>query len=212
MAMCGNGITDTRSRLRSALPFKAEPAGVSGLRLFARKQLHEWGIPEVSEKVQLAVTELATNVIKHVGLGTTAMLVMEPCDRSLRVELHDRSQSPPELSALEYGAEYGRGLYLLAGLASGWGTTVTAAGKSVWCEFDLRPEGPCQRSQRAMAVLESYRRASGGPGQAEVSHPSALENSTTGLISDLLHWAAARGSDPDAILKRAQMHCETGAA
>ncbi|MFI1866753.1 ATP-binding protein [Streptomyces jumonjinensis] len=194
------------------LPFEAEPAGVGDLRRFARRQLDEWGIPAVAEEVQLAVTELATNVIRHVGPGAVATLLMEPREETLRVELHDQSHAMPELTDPQCGAECGRGLHLLAGLSSGWGAVVTATGKAVWCEFDLGSDARCLQIQRAAAALESYQRAQGGPGRLCVSHPAAFENCATELIADLLHWLVARGGEPDALLERAQMHFEAEVA
>ncbi|WP_406268390.1 ATP-binding protein [Streptomyces sp. NBC_00191] len=210
--MCGNEVTTSRSRLRCVLPFEAEPNGVCTLRRFVREQLTQWGIPALADEVQLAVTELATNVIKHVGAGALATLVMEPRGSTLRVELHDQSYAVPVSIDPTCGAEGGRGLHLLEGMSAGWGTILTTTGKAVWCEFALSGDGHCLRIQRAAAALEGYEQASDSPRRPDVGHSAALEDSATGLIADLLHWLTARGSDPDAILEQAQMHFEAEAA
>ncbi|MFF4230225.1 ATP-binding protein [Streptomyces sp. NPDC001820] len=210
--MCGNEVTTSRSRFRCVMPFEAEPVRVRALRRFVREQLAQWGMPALAGVVQLAVTELATNVIKHVGTGAVATLVMEPCEGTLRVELHDQSQVMPEPVDPECGAECGRGLHLLAGLSAGWGAIATVAGKVVWCEFALGADGQCFRIQRATAALDGYRLAAGDGWRPNVSRLSVLEDSATQLIVDLLHWLTARGGDPDALLEKAQMHFEAEAA
>ncbi|WP_323180981.1 ATP-binding protein [Streptomyces sp. NBC_01142] len=193
------------------LPFEAEPARVRILRRYVRDQLTQWGFPALADEVQLAVTELATNVIKHVGDGAVATLVMEPREGSLRVEIHDQSHAVPGAVEQECGAERGRGLHLLAGMSADWGTIVTATGKTVWCEFVLGDSGQCLRIQRAAAALEGYQVAGESPGRLSVGRLPVLETSATELIADLLHWLTARGGDPDAILERAQMHFEAEA-
>ncbi|MGW4030444.1 ATP-binding protein [Streptomyces sp. NPDC004838] len=210
--MCSSDASTARPRLRCVLLFEAEPEGLSVLRRFARKQLTEWGILAVADEVQLAVTELATNVIRHVGLGTAATLVMESGEGSLRVEVHDQSPVIPEPADPECGDECGRGLHTLTEVTAGWGTIVTASGKAVWCEFELGQDGRCLRIQRAAAALEGYQQASGGPGRPGIGSAAVLEDSATGLIADLLHWLAARGGDPDAILEQAHMHFEAETA
>jgi hypothetical protein len=64
-------------RLRSVMPFEAAPAELRLLRKRIRCALGQWGALAVAEEAELAVTELATNVIKHVGEGAAATLVLE---------------------------------------------------------------------------------------------------------------------------------------
>jgi hypothetical protein len=162
--------------------------------------------------VQLAVTELATNVIKHVGEGVAATLVLEPGEDRLRIEVHDKSHTVPASADPQCGDECGRGLHLLAAIALDWGTVLTAAGKAVWCEIAMPPGRQCRRIQRATAVLESYQRIAEGAPRGGVTRLPILEASATDLIADLLHWLAARGGDPDTILDLAQMHFEAEVA
>ncbi|MFI9585065.1 hypothetical protein ACIHCQ_25180 [Streptomyces sp. NPDC052236] len=97
-------------------------------------------------------------------------------------------------------------------MSVGWGTIVTATGKAVWCEFALGTDRQCVRIQRAAAALEGYLLAVDSPGHPSVGRLPVLENSATELISDMLHWLAAQGGDPEAILEQAQMHFEAEAA
>ncbi|MEV6398911.1 ATP-binding protein [Streptomyces sp. NPDC051907] len=210
--MCGKELTTNPSRIRCVLPFEAEPARMCALRRYVREQLTQWGVPALADEVELAVTELATNVIKHVGDGAVATLVMEPSEGALRVEVHDRSPAVPTAVDQECGAECGRGLHLLAGMSADWGTIVTATGKAVWCEFALDGAGQCLRVQRATAALDGYQLAGRSPGGPSLSRLPVLETSATELIADLLHWLTAQGGDPDAVLERAQMRFEAEAA
>lgn len=203
---------DTDHRLRSVLPFEAEAAAVRNLRRTVRGQLAEWGLSGVVEETELVVSELATNVIKHVGEGSAATLVVEATGERLRVELHDRSYLLPVSSVAACEDECGRGLHLLATLAIDWGTVLTATGKAVWCELSVDPEAPCRRLLRAEAVLATYRRDVGKLPLLESHSGRVFEESATDLIADLLHWVAARGGDPDGLLDRAQMHYEAEVA
>lgn len=209
--MCSDEAT--AEGLRCVLTFEAEPARLRLLRRTVRDQLAEWGMLGVSDEVQLAVTELASNVIKHVGEGVPSALVMEPREGAVRVELHDTSHAVPTVLDPQCGAECGRGLHLLAGMSANWGTDRTATGKAVWCEFAIQAaDDHCLRVQRAMSVMENYRLAIGGRRSLGIGRLPVLEESATELIADLLHWLSAQGGDPDAILDRAQMHFEADAA
>ncbi|MGC9499726.1 ATP-binding protein [Streptomyces sp. WG7] len=194
-------------RQRSVLPFMAAPAEVRLLRQATTAQLGQWGMPHAVEETELVVTELATNVIKHVGEGTSATLVLEWDGERLRVEVHDKSHSVPSLSAAGCDDECGRGLHLLAAVTADWGTVLTAAGKSVWCEIALGSDPVCQRTERAAAALRSYRPA-GGTALEGRMRDVALKESAVELIADLLHWTASCGFDPDDVLDQAQLHYE----
>ncbi|MEV7957829.1 ATP-binding protein [Streptomyces sp. NPDC058316] len=203
---------DNGSQLRSVLPFTAEPVVVRDLRRAVRGQLVEWRLSVFIEEAELAVSELAANVIKHVGRGAVATLVLEATADRLRIELHDKSYQVPVLGSVACDDERGRGLYLLAGMAADWGTLLTATGKAVWCELSGDPEMNCLRVQRAEAVLTKYRSDIGAMPLLQSRSAQILEESAIDLIADVLHWVTARGGDPDGLLDRAQMHFEAEAA
>ncbi|ULR50927.1 ATP-binding protein [Streptomyces deccanensis] len=202
------GYKVTEPQLRCVLPFEAEATEVSLLRKAATAQLSQWGMTGNVEEVALLVTELATNVLKHVGDGSSATLILEAGSERLRVEVHDQSRVIPSPKTADCDEECGRGLHLLAALALNWGADQTAGGKAVWCEVLLDPARECRRIARAVGALADYRRVRGGviaPGGLE---SVGLEASAVELIADLLHWTASRGCDPDDILDLAQMHYE----
>ncbi|MCX5333800.1 ATP-binding protein [Streptomyces sp. NBC_00140] len=207
--MPGNEVTEPR--LRCVLPFEAMPREVPLLRRAAVRQLRQWGVPAAVGEAELLVTELATNVIKHVGEGTTATLIVEWSGELLRLEVHDRSRALPSLKSEKCDAECGRGLHLLAALVLDWGTLLTAVGKAVWCEISTGTGGSCRRIERAAEALERYQAISGGVVLRGWGREVGLEESAVELIADLLHWTTARGHDPDDVLDRAQMHYEADA-
>ncbi|MFH9815940.1 ATP-binding protein [Streptomyces sp. NPDC017230] len=206
-----NGTDTTDREHRCVLPFEALPTEVRLLRKAAAGQLDQWGVPGAADEAALVVTELATNVIKHVGKGAPATLVLErKCER-LRVEMHDKSRALPSLRNADCDAECGRGLHMLAAMAVDWGVVASALGKAVWCEIELGSEAACRRMERAVEALENYQ----GHGSTTLLGPrreAVLEESAIGLIADLLHWTSARGLDPDEVLDQAQMHYEAEAA
>ncbi|MFF7893579.1 ATP-binding protein [Streptomyces sp. NPDC007907] len=202
------GYEVTEPRLRCVLPFEAAPAEVRLLRRAAVQQLGLWGASLASEEVELLVSELVTNVLKHVGEGALATLILEWKGERLRLKVHDMSPVVPAIRAAECGDDCGRGLHLLAAIAVDWGTVLTAAGKAVWCELALTGGRSCRRVERAVEALERYERVGRESATQVRSRDVCLVESAVELIADLLHWTAARGHDPDEVLDRAQMHYE----
>ncbi|MBK6019260.1 ATP-binding protein [Streptomyces sp. MBT53] len=202
------GYEVAEPRLRCVLPFEAAPAELRLLRRAAVRQLSRWGMPVAADEAELLVTELATNVIKHVGEGASATLILEWRDERLRLEVHDRSSSVPSLKSASCNEECGRGLHLLAALALDWGTVLTAAGKAVWCEIPFSSGRSCRRVERAVEALEGYQAGGESAALQGKGQGIGLEESAIELIADLLHWSAACGHDPDDFLDRAQMHYE----
>ncbi|MFF7263615.1 ATP-binding protein [Streptomyces sp. NPDC008159] len=205
------GCEVTEPQLRCVLPFEAAPLEVSLLRKAAAAQLSQWGVDGSVEEASLLVTELATNVLKHVGEGASATLILELRSERLRVEVHDKSHVIPSARVSDCTEECGRGLHMLAALALDWGTNRTAVGKAVWCEIPLTPARNCCRVERAVGVLEGYRRIHGETVASGGRESAGLEEAAVELIADLLHWTVSRGCDPDDILDLAQTHYEAEA-
>ncbi|MCT4356069.1 ATP-binding protein [Streptomyces sp. Je 1-79] len=204
---------DGGSKLRCVLPFEAVPGELKSLRRVIRSTLGQWGAMDAADEIELIATELATNVIKHVGEGAPATLVLEPRGSRLRVELHDGSPVLPRGGRqADCDEECGRGLHLLASMSADWGALPTRSGKVVWCELSLVADAVCARAQRAFTALDGYRdllgvRVSGSAPGSRVNQEAA-----TTLIADLLVWLALHGSDPDEVLIRAQQLYEAGEA
>jgi hypothetical protein len=202
------GCDDTEPRLCCVLPFRAAPAEVPLLRKAATRQLADWGLPAAADEAEPLVTELATNVVKHVGVGAPATLVLECRGERLRLEVHDTSRVMPLARSPQCDEECGRGLHLLASMVVDWGAVATAAGKAIWCEIPVSGAAVCAQADWAAAALERYQRRGEGPGPLGSAGRRLQQESVIELIADLLHWTAARGDDPDDIIDRAQMRYE----
>ncbi|GHD21945.1 ATP-binding protein [Streptomyces violarus] len=115
------------------------------IRRIVRSFLGEWGMPELSDAVELGVTELLANVVRHVPDRRCALLLLRQ-PTGVRVEVTDGSNrlpvSPPRVDP---DSENGRGLLLLDAMADKWGVSVwSEGGKTVW--FECGTEGlPCHR-------------------------------------------------------------------
>jgi anti-sigma regulatory factor (Ser/Thr protein kinase) len=197
------------------LPFAAEPSELAELRRVLRLHLTLWGLPDLVEAAQICVTELASNVIRHVGAGTPATLAVSMSGTYLRIELHDPdTRALPTLLIAECEAESGRGMTLVDAATDRWGVILRADSKVVWCELATDLTGPnghtdSLRVAHAEEYLSLYgtARHPGASGASRLSLAVA-EESAIDLISDLLHWLRAHGCDPDEALDRAQTHFE----
>jgi anti-sigma regulatory factor (Ser/Thr protein kinase) len=194
--------------------FSAEPREVAALRRIIRSHLMRWGLLTVVEAAELCVSELVTNVIKHVGVGTPATLTVSMSGTNLRLEVRDPSMGV--LSAnlpASPEAEEGRGLALVEAMAESWGVCLTAGGKATWCELATAltsPHGHVRdhRVARADVLLTSYgEHVACFADDGEPSLGQSVE-SAVGLIADLLHWIQAHGLDPEAELDRAHSRFE----
>lgn len=89
---------------------------------------------ETADVAALLVSELVTNAHEHAGGPAVVDVVVD--GRALRVAVEDEDPTIPAAPAVDVDAERGRGLMLVAALASRWGTALTGHGKSVWFELD----------------------------------------------------------------------------
>lgn len=197
------------------MPFLAEPGELAGLRNAVRFRLDLWGLAGVVPDAQLCASELAANVIKHVGCGTRARLAVSMRGSRLRIEVSDPdARSVPVLVAGADGEEHGRGLVLVDALADRWGVVLRADSKATWCELTtgLRSsvdhvDGPqVARAEALLGLLGlSARDKDAQRGPLTVAH---AEEAAIDVIADLLQWLRAHGCDPDGALDRAQAHFE----
>ncbi|MFH7600293.1 ATP-binding SpoIIE family protein phosphatase [Streptomyces racemochromogenes] len=106
-------------------------------RAFAQGVLTSWRFPvELSDLGVLAASELVANSLQH---GTPPMrLRLRRTDRRLIVEVTDGDDHLPRRRRAEPADETGRGISIVATIASAWGSRRTpGGGKAVWCEFAL---------------------------------------------------------------------------
>lgn len=115
----------------------AEPRVVAALRDRVGAHLAGWGLPEATEETaRLCVSELLTNVIRHVGTGSAVTLRLWMVAGGPRLELTDPDpDGTPVLRHPSQEAESGRGLALLDALTARWGVTRNVDSKTTWCDL-----------------------------------------------------------------------------
>ncbi|MEV6004824.1 SpoIIE family protein phosphatase [Streptomyces griseomycini] len=116
-------------------------------RAFASGVLTSWRFPpDLHDLGVLAASELVANSLQH---GTPPMrLRLRRTDRRLTIEVTDGDDHLPRRRRAEPGDESGRGIAIVATIASHWGSRRTEdGGKAVWCEFAL-PKDPGARKPK----------------------------------------------------------------
>ncbi|MFF2716654.1 ATP-binding protein [Streptomyces sp. NPDC058011] len=197
------------------LSFPAEPKELTGVRQVIELHLELWGLADTTRDAQLCATELVTNVMEHVGVGTPTRLAVSMRGSWLRLEVSDpETRALPTPSPVAEGQERGRGLMLVEGVAERWGVVLRGDSKATWCELatGLRSsidhvEGPqVARAEALLGWVGLATRTEEVPrGPLGVGH---AEEAAIDVIADLLHWLRAHGCDPEHAVNRARMHFE----
>ncbi|MFB7426058.1 ATP-binding protein [Streptomyces hydrogenans] len=140
--------------------FTSTPRGARLARRLVSHRLHKWGHPyntTANDTVTLLAAELTANAVRHGHVPGRDFHLRLTVDASadagtgtgtgrptrIRIEVTDtRTERLPALTAPTPDAEAGRGLHLVAALATRWGTTprIAAPGKTVWAEINARPD------------------------------------------------------------------------
>jgi serine phosphatase RsbU (regulator of sigma subunit) len=112
----------------------AEPAVVADIRARAGRQVGAWGLEELTFATELLVSELVTNAIRHAQPPIQLRMIL---DTALSCEVSDASVTAPHHRRADRYDEGGRGLMLVARLATRWGTRYTRTGKTIWAQQQL---------------------------------------------------------------------------
>ena len=129
--------------------FAAEPASVPGARHFVTDGLRSWGLGHLVDDIALCVTELGANAALH---GAAAFMSVTMTTKSEAVTISVEDDGEVVGAAVVPRADYspdaeqphhtladepttGRGLAIVAALASQWGVHATERGKRVWARF-----------------------------------------------------------------------------
>jgi anti-sigma regulatory factor (Ser/Thr protein kinase) len=112
----------------SGLDLRPLPGAVPSARLHARLVVCEWGLAGLAGDAELIVSELVTNAVTH---GMRAVAAADPPPVRLRlarlpggvqIEVWDSCDDMPQVRCDPLGEETGgRGLVLVAALATRWG-------------------------------------------------------------------------------------------
>ncbi|MEU3062378.1 SpoIIE family protein phosphatase [Streptomyces subrutilus] len=103
-------------------------------RRFARRALTRWGLEELSDSLELLVSEVVTNAVRYAERPVTLRLLRTDV---LRCEVGDDSPQLPRQRRARDTDEGGRGLFLVNRLTRRWGATRLSSGKVVWFELAL---------------------------------------------------------------------------
>jgi anti-sigma regulatory factor (Ser/Thr protein kinase) len=113
----------------------SRPESASTARRLALSVIRLWGLPQYADTVELLVSELVGNAVRHTGARTFG-LRMRRRRGWVRVEVRDPSRALPCLLPVREMDISGRGLFLVDRLSERWGVDLQPLGKTTW--FELR--------------------------------------------------------------------------
>lgn len=117
----------------------AEVESVPRARHFVCSLLIDHRFFYLVQDVQLVVSELATNAVRHANTPFTVAL--EQVDRSVLLTVSDGSPVPPVRPTNDLLHTGGRGLTIVDLVSRDWGVTRRPGeAKSVWASFALRTD------------------------------------------------------------------------
>ncbi|MEU1200023.1 SpoIIE family protein phosphatase [Streptomyces sp. NPDC005813] len=130
----GAGTADTL-RTGSLHIHRRDLQGVRAARTFVDHHLSSWGLAELTDPLQLVISEIVTNALIHAGSDVDVRL--RAYADHVRLEVRDSDSNPPVPSPLASSeesnseAEHGRGLLIVEALAEPWDSSPNGRGKTV---------------------------------------------------------------------------------
>ncbi|MEV5666844.1 ATP-binding SpoIIE family protein phosphatase [Streptomyces flaveolus] len=122
----------------STLELSCDPSAVARARTYVTDQLAVWKLDALAFTTELIVSELVTNAIRYGREPISMRMILQS---TLTCEVADAASTAPRLRRARTFDEGGRGLFLVAQLATNWGTRYTRDGKVIWAE-QLLPDSP----------------------------------------------------------------------
>jgi anti-sigma regulatory factor (Ser/Thr protein kinase) len=121
--------------IQASAEFGANWSAPGTARRWSRSVLGRWELAsdELLDDASLVITELANNAVLH---ARSAFVVDVHTELDLvRLSVHDDSLSMPTVGVPGAMDRFGRGLGIVAALASSWGVDPDAEGKVVWARL-----------------------------------------------------------------------------
>ena len=113
--------------------FRPSTESVAAARHLAARFLYDQP-SAVRERVELAVSELATNAVCHAR--TDFDLEVHVVDQTIRVQVADESHESPHIEGGSAGEHGGRGLQIVRGVTDDFGIDWRPGdGKAIWFEI-----------------------------------------------------------------------------
>lgn len=117
----------------ATLDLEHDASSVRRARRFTEQQMGDWDLANLVENAVLIVSELVTNAITHGE--SRCRVVLRRGIGSIRVEVADHGAGSPEPQPHSTVSPGGRGLMIVATLATAWGIAPSPYGKMVWAEL-----------------------------------------------------------------------------
>jgi anti-sigma regulatory factor (Ser/Thr protein kinase) len=133
---------------------------------------------ELVERVELMVSELATNAIIHAGAPFAVTVTV--ADRQVRVEVADGGAGEPTVRDITPASPSGRGLHIVASLADAWGVDDRPDGKTVWFVVERTPGDVAASGERTASGAGT---APGGGGTADAPRRGSTDAGDAGTGS-----------------------------
>jgi anti-sigma regulatory factor (Ser/Thr protein kinase) len=125
--------------LRVELP--ADPRSARQARCAARRAMKAWGMGDLSGDAELLASELVANAVEHANGQSVGLVLRRLADDegqdAVACEVSDSSPILPEARHADPDTDRGRGLAIVAALASASGVRTSPGGKTSW--FTLAP-------------------------------------------------------------------------
>lgn len=132
-------LSSTATHERWTLPTIApDPETVAYIRRQTKLTLRLWQLGNLVGPVEILISELATNVVRHARTLFTVTLSWD--GRTLRGEVNDGDPMAPRPQlTTSLDREGGRGLLLVDVIAADWGVALYPQSKTVWFEISRDP-------------------------------------------------------------------------
>jgi anti-sigma regulatory factor (Ser/Thr protein kinase) len=124
---------------RASVDVPATSHGPAAARRLVAALLPVWGFPDLKDDAELIVSELVTNAYLHAPGGDSFELELVRRTEGVRISLADGASVRPMIADLSADHPSGRGMAIIAALASRWGAEDHHGGKRVWVDLE-RPE------------------------------------------------------------------------
>jgi anti-sigma regulatory factor (Ser/Thr protein kinase) len=135
--------------MKRTVSFPGQPASVSAARRFVTEALTDTP-SEALDAVELMVSELATNCIRHADAAFELTVVQQ--HGTIRVEVTDPAGGTPTMRSPGPDDPHGRGLRIVNMLSGAWGVRPrTAGGKTVWFTVAAPPPGSARTARDGVA-------------------------------------------------------------
>jgi anti-sigma regulatory factor (Ser/Thr protein kinase) len=149
--------------LTSYLKLAATPQAVSYARRHTKQEILEWDLPELADTAELLVSELVTNAVtascdlrsspdpgpsQQSGAPAVVLWLTSEQEGSVLIRVWDCSSQMPVRQDPEPYAEGGRGVALVAALATDWGAYRKRFGKVTWCLLGSNSNGNVMKDER----------------------------------------------------------------